>query len=702
MQSDKLRLVLVSMVKNESKIIDRMIKSVIKYVPNLDGIFIYDTGSTDNTVELVENLLKECDISGAVYKGSWVNFGISRSESLRTAREWVLGNGWDGPKTWGLFLDADMLLGSPMDRSKFDTLEDSVDGISLNQKNSSIVYANMRLIRFSKDWKCVGPTHEYWDIGSRLTWDQPFIDDIGDGGAKADKFHRDARLLEEELLLNPKHDRTLFYLGQTYQCLGQLDKSNEMLARRVEVGGWDEEVYMASVYMGDNCMTLKQEGLAISHYMNAWQYRQDRTEAPVKIIQYYRKQPKSQFLGWMFLEKLFSQQYGHSIDREGPIGTIRKNTAMLFVNHGNMSTFWEELGILAYYVDKKSVARWRLDEYMLSLEFDWNKRNSILSSYKWYEEKVKCTKFRRLEFPLDSVPWSGESDSGIWRCYNPSIRLRSDDTYDLNLRYANYSTVDAKNFPYRGRHGTIETRNLQCILRGDYTFQEECNELIIPEKYLLRKNNHIVGVEDCRYVQGTDGSIFFATGRQTSTYDSNQIVLISFFDRENITVMPLDAPGGHAQGQCQKNWLPFMHEGAVKFVYQINPFEVWDLGGKLTIRWKSDKISLDGFRGSAGPVPWRSEKESSERFLMVIHNSHYSDGGRRYYHRFLTLDYNLKPVRLSLVCRWTDDSIEYVSGLCPKRCGEDAYIVVFGTKDSEAYLAEMSKESIEKMLWFSV
>ena len=38
MQSDKTRIILVSMVKNESKIIDRMIKSVIKYVPNLDGI----------------------------------------------------------------------------------------------------------------------------------------------------------------------------------------------------------------------------------------------------------------------------------------------------------------------------------------------------------------------------------------------------------------------------------------------------------------------------------------------------------------------------------------------------------------------------------------------------------------------------------------------------------------------------------------
>ena len=86
---------------------------------------------------------------------------------------------------------------------------------------------------------------------------------------------------------------------------------------------------------------------------------------------------------------------------------------------------------------------------------------------------------------------------------------------------------------------------------------------------------------------------------------------------------------------------------------------------------------------------------------MVIHNSHYGDGGRRYYHRFLTLDSGLNPSRISTHCRWTDDSVEYVSGLCQKLDSKD-YVVVFGTKDSEAYLAEMSAQAIEKMMWYSL
>lgn len=695
---EKTRVVLVSMVKNESRIIERMMRTCLGHV---DAFFIYDTGSTDNTVEVCREFFKKEGVQGDVYEGSWTNFGVSRSASLEKARDWVLAQGWEGAHTWGLFLDADMKFVGPLDKTKLAAVRPDLDGISLNQKNNSIIYANMRLIRLTKNWKCIGATHEYWDIGSRETWDAPWIDDIGDGGAKADKFIRDARLLEEELEKNPNHDRTLFYLGQTYQCLQQLEKSNEMLQRRIDVGGWNEEVYMATVYRGDNFMSMKEEARAIKEWLDAWQLCQDRTEAAIKLIRHYRLKPRSQFIGWMFLEKLFEQQFGHKIDREGPMGAPKKNGYVLFVNHNNMAyDLWEELGILASWTGKKKEGRWRLDERMLSMELDWNRRNYMLGNYKWYEEKVKSLKFRRLDYPLDSVPWADEDDSGIWRCYNPSIRARADGTYDLNLRYANYSTVDAKNFPYRGRHGTIQTRNLLCRLRDDYSFVGGCEELVIPEKYLIRKENHIVGVEDLRWIQGSDKREFFATGRQTSTYDSNQIVYITWDSGEEPRVMPLPAPGGHAQGQCQKNWLPFMHEGTLKFIYHINPFEVWDLSGKNYVSERCSNANLDGFRGSAAPVEWKSESNPEEAYLMVIHNSHYSDAGRRYYHRFMTLDKNLKPSRVSLLCRWTDDSIEYVSGLCKTVGEKDSYVVVLGTKDSEAYLSEMSREQIEKMLWY--
>ena len=50
-------------VKNESKIIERCIKSCL---PVLDYISICDTGSTDNTVEIIEKFGKKYRITTAM------------------------------------------------------------------------------------------------------------------------------------------------------------------------------------------------------------------------------------------------------------------------------------------------------------------------------------------------------------------------------------------------------------------------------------------------------------------------------------------------------------------------------------------------------------------------------------------------------------------------------------------------------------
>jgi glycosyltransferase involved in cell wall biosynthesis len=46
-----MKIILCMIVKNESKIIERIIKSVLQIV---DEISICDTGSTDNTVEIIK------------------------------------------------------------------------------------------------------------------------------------------------------------------------------------------------------------------------------------------------------------------------------------------------------------------------------------------------------------------------------------------------------------------------------------------------------------------------------------------------------------------------------------------------------------------------------------------------------------------------------------------------------------------------
>ena len=67
-------------VKNESKIITRMLDSVYKII---DYWVICDTGSTDNTRNIIINYFKEKQINGELIEEPWQNFGYNRTYALK-------------------------------------------------------------------------------------------------------------------------------------------------------------------------------------------------------------------------------------------------------------------------------------------------------------------------------------------------------------------------------------------------------------------------------------------------------------------------------------------------------------------------------------------------------------------------------------------------------------------------------------------
>ena len=74
-----LKIVLNMIVKNESNIIERLLKSVYKLI---DGYCICDTGSTDNTIDIITDFFNKKEIKGYVLKHKFKNFGYNRNWSL--------------------------------------------------------------------------------------------------------------------------------------------------------------------------------------------------------------------------------------------------------------------------------------------------------------------------------------------------------------------------------------------------------------------------------------------------------------------------------------------------------------------------------------------------------------------------------------------------------------------------------------------
>ena len=85
-------------VKNESKIITRLLDGAL---PIIDNYCICDTGSTDNTKEIIKDYFNKKDISGVIFDCSFQNFGYNRTEALKAAKNM---------STYILLLDADMKL----------------------------------------------------------------------------------------------------------------------------------------------------------------------------------------------------------------------------------------------------------------------------------------------------------------------------------------------------------------------------------------------------------------------------------------------------------------------------------------------------------------------------------------------------------------------------------------------------------------
>ena len=174
-------------VKNESKVILRLLNSVL---PIVDSYCICDTGSTDNTVELIENFFKENNIPGKIVNEVFRDFGHNRSVALSSCVGMPNAD-------YLLLLDADMVLTiNPKLCPKNFRKGLDKDAYYVFQGSDAFFYKNVRILRNNPEYSYWGVTHEYVKTTEGTEYREIdktllFIDDIGDGGAKADKFERD-------------------------------------------------------------------------------------------------------------------------------------------------------------------------------------------------------------------------------------------------------------------------------------------------------------------------------------------------------------------------------------------------------------------------------------------------------------------------------------------------------------------------------
>lgn len=252
---------LYMIVRNESHIINRCLDGVSQLV---DCICICDTGSTDNTVELIHSWSKEYNIPTTVYvptgtggpeDTTWRTFCYNRTQSF------VLASGTYPCSKYYLTVDADMILRID---SAVDWSTMNADGYNLDQTSDFYTYSNPRIMN-GKAWLCEDYTHEAWNSPGNYPTkiNQLWIDDRGDGGCKGDKLHRDVCFSLCQIIQKRGRSRQDFYLANTFNDLRDYDMAIYWYWQRYNKDDWEEEKWMALYRIGECYLKKHQYGTKV-------------------------------------------------------------------------------------------------------------------------------------------------------------------------------------------------------------------------------------------------------------------------------------------------------------------------------------------------------------------------------------------------------------------------------------------------------
>jgi tetratricopeptide (TPR) repeat protein len=102
---------------------------------------------------------------------------------------------------------------------------------------------------------------------------------------------------------NPEDARSVLFLAQTYSQLGDVYIARRWYARRVEMGGCDEEVYYALLRLAESMQQLGEPWADVEDaYLRAWYFRPTRAEPLLPIATGYRQSQRYR-LAYLFAQR---------------------------------------------------------------------------------------------------------------------------------------------------------------------------------------------------------------------------------------------------------------------------------------------------------------------------------------------------------------------------------------------------------------
>jgi glycosyltransferase involved in cell wall biosynthesis len=274
-------------VKNESHIIEKTLSNLCDKI-TFSYWVICDTGSTDNTPELIKNFFKNKNIPGQLFYDKWVNFAHNRTIALEKA-----------------FNKTDLLL-------VFDADDELCGDITMPSTTnydeyhmkfgspSGTNYTRVLLINNKKRFQYLSVIHEYImckeSVSTSTVVEGNYYVVSGRGGNRSkdpDKYLKDAQILEEAYHIAFKKDDALylryaFYCANSYKDYGRFEDAIKWY--KITLGHenqWAQEKYMSCLNIYNCYNSLQQPECGFYYLVEGLNYDKERVECLYPLLVHY-------------------------------------------------------------------------------------------------------------------------------------------------------------------------------------------------------------------------------------------------------------------------------------------------------------------------------------------------------------------------------------------------------------------------------
>ena len=215
------------MVKNAG---DQFENMLTKNLPYIDRWTILDTGSTDNTIDIINKVLVGKK-KGELFCEPFINFKESRNRCLDLAGKTC---------KFTIMLDDTYIIENLLREFLHSIRGDQFsDSYSIYVKSDDAMYISNRILKTDRNLKYIYKIHEIVNtennVNAAIPLNAATIFDYSSKYMMDRTINRktyDTELLIEEIQENPDNPRHYYYIAQTYKCINKYELAHEFYLKR--------------------------------------------------------------------------------------------------------------------------------------------------------------------------------------------------------------------------------------------------------------------------------------------------------------------------------------------------------------------------------------------------------------------------------------------------------------------------------------